>query len=153
MYILGAVLILSWWRQQNSLLCVCVYTEDVPIEFMSLVFTHMTGESYCRQLLSFLLCSCSIFQVLINSLVCWQRCFLHTHTHTHMCARTHTHKLPLSHIHMQAHKCPINWIIKNTRGHWKLSFIKYQVKIIQESTYTKKKKQKKMQHIYIQYIN
>ena len=52
MYIFGAVLILSWWWQQNSLLCVCVYiyTEDVPIEFMSLVLTHMPGDSYCRQL-------------------------------------------------------------------------------------------------------
>ena len=35
-------------------------SEDVPlVEFMYLVFTHMPGESYCRQLLrSLLLCLC-----------------------------------------------------------------------------------------------
>ena len=40
-------------------------------EFMHLVFTGMPGESYCRQLRSFLLCLYDIFWALINSLVCW----------------------------------------------------------------------------------
>ena len=40
------------------------------VELMSLVFTHMPGESYCRRLLS-LLCLCDIFPVSINSFVCW----------------------------------------------------------------------------------
>ena len=45
--------------------------EDVPlVEFMYLVFTHMPGERYCRQLRSLLLSLCYIFQALINSLVC-----------------------------------------------------------------------------------
>ena len=45
--------------------------EDVPlVEFMYLVFTHVPGESHCRQLRSFLLYLCSIFRALINSLVC-----------------------------------------------------------------------------------
>ena len=31
--------------------------EDVPlVEFMYFAFTHMPGESYCRRLLSLLLC-------------------------------------------------------------------------------------------------
>ena len=48
------------------------FLEDVPlVEFMSLVFTHMRGESYHRQLRSLLLCLCDVFQMLINSLVCW----------------------------------------------------------------------------------
>ena len=48
-----------------------VWFEDVPpVEFMYLVFTHMPGESYHRQLRSFLLYLCYIFQVLINSFVC-----------------------------------------------------------------------------------
>lgn len=46
--------------------------EDVPlVEFKFLVFTHMPGESYYRQPRSLLLCVGDIFQVLINSLVCW----------------------------------------------------------------------------------
>ena len=45
--------------------------EDVPLmEFIYLVFTCMPGESYWRQLRS-LLCLGDVFQVLINSLVCW----------------------------------------------------------------------------------
>ena len=48
------------------------FLEAVPlVEFMSLVFTHMRGESYHRQLRSLLLCLCDVFQMLINSLVCW----------------------------------------------------------------------------------
>lgn len=46
--------------------------EDVPlVEFKFLVFTRMPGESYYRQPRSLLLCVGDIFQVLINSLVCW----------------------------------------------------------------------------------
>ena len=46
-------------------------SEDVPLmEFMYLVVTCMPGESY-RRLLGSLLCLRYIFQVLINSLVCW----------------------------------------------------------------------------------
>ena len=45
--------------------------EDVPlVEFIYLVFTCMPGESYWRRLRS-LLCLGDVFQVLINSLVCW----------------------------------------------------------------------------------
>ena len=33
--------------------------------------TRMPGESYCRWLRSSLLCSCDVFQALINSLACW----------------------------------------------------------------------------------
>ena len=45
--------------------------EDVPlVEFMSLVFRHMPGESYRKQLRSLLLRLCDIFRVLINSLEC-----------------------------------------------------------------------------------
>ena len=53
-------------RQKRYLL------DDVPlVEFMSLVFTHMPGDSYCRWLRSLLLCLCHVFRSLINSLVCW----------------------------------------------------------------------------------
>ena len=46
--------------------------EDVPMmEFMYVVFTHMPGESYCRQRGSLLLYLCYVFWALINSLVCW----------------------------------------------------------------------------------
>ena len=38
---------------------------------MSLVFTLMPGESYRKWLQSLLLYLCYVFQVLINSLVCW----------------------------------------------------------------------------------
>ena len=41
------------------------------MEFVFLVFTGLPGESYRRQLMSLLLCLCEVFQVLINSLVCW----------------------------------------------------------------------------------
>ena len=41
--------------------------------FKYLVFTHLPGESYHRQLRSLLFCLCDIFRMLINSLVC---CFL-----------------------------------------------------------------------------
>ena len=34
---------------------------------MYLVFTHMPGESYCRQLKSLLMCLCDVFRALINS--------------------------------------------------------------------------------------
>ena len=45
--------------------------EDVPlVEFIYLVFTHMPGESYCRQRGSLLLYLCYVFRALINSL-CW----------------------------------------------------------------------------------
>ena len=45
--------------------------QDVPlVEFMYLVFTHMPGESYSRQLGSLSLCLCDVSGVLINSLVC-----------------------------------------------------------------------------------
>ena len=45
---------------------------DVPlVEFMDLVFTHVLGESYCRWPGSLLLCLCDVFQMLINSPVCW----------------------------------------------------------------------------------
>ena len=48
-----------------------IKTEDEPlVEFMYFVFTHMPGESYCRQLRSLLLYLCYVFQALINSLVC-----------------------------------------------------------------------------------
>ena len=46
--------------------------DNVPlVEFMSLVFTSMPGESYRWQLRSLLLCLCNVFWALINSLVCW----------------------------------------------------------------------------------
>ena len=46
--------------------------EAVPlVEFMYLVFTCMPGESYHRRLRSLLSYMCCVFQVLINSLVCW----------------------------------------------------------------------------------
>ena len=44
--------------------------QDVPLmEFMYLVFTHMSGESYRRRLRA-LLCLSDVFRTLINSLVC-----------------------------------------------------------------------------------
>ena len=66
------VILRSLWRDAGVH---CATTErqlwNVPlVEFMYLVFTHMPGESYCRQL-RYLLCLCYVFQVLINSLVCW----------------------------------------------------------------------------------
>ena len=49
--------------------------EDVPlVKFMYPVFTRIPGESYHRWLRSLLLCLCDVFQVLINSLVCWFSC-------------------------------------------------------------------------------
>ena len=49
-----------------------IQNEDVPqMEFMYLAFARMPGESQCRRLWSLLLCLCDIFQMLINSLVCW----------------------------------------------------------------------------------
>ena len=48
-----------------------VITEDVPlVQFMYLVFTRMTGETYRMRLRSLLLCLCDVFRALINSLVC-----------------------------------------------------------------------------------
>ena len=45
--------------------------EDVPlVEFMYLVFTRMTGESYGRRLRFLLLCLCDVYLALINSLGC-----------------------------------------------------------------------------------
>ena len=41
------------------------------VEFEYLHFTCIPGESYHRWLRSLLLCLCDLFQVLINSLVCW----------------------------------------------------------------------------------
>ena len=47
-------------------------SEDVLlVEFMYLVFTCMPGESYCRWLMSLMLCLCDVFWALVNSLVCW----------------------------------------------------------------------------------
>ena len=47
-------------------------SEDVLlVEFMYLVFTCMPGVSYCRRLMSLLLCLCDVFWALVNSLVCW----------------------------------------------------------------------------------
>ena len=40
------------------------------VEFIYLVFTRMSGESYRRRFRS-LLCLCDVFRALINSLVCW----------------------------------------------------------------------------------
>ena len=42
------------------------------MEFMSLVFTRMPGENYCRRLgfLFLLLYLCYVFRVLINFFVC-----------------------------------------------------------------------------------
>ena len=55
-----------------SLFIFSVWKHWVPlVDFMSLVFTCMPGESYCRWLRSLLLYLCYIFQVLINALVCW----------------------------------------------------------------------------------
>ena len=54
---------------------VCLWkaeVEEVPlVEFMYLVFTRMPGESYHRWLGSLLLYLRYVFQVLINSPVCW----------------------------------------------------------------------------------
>ena len=54
--------------------CACVRAcvrKDVPlVEFMSLVFTRMPGESYRRPLRSLLLYLYYVFRALINSLVC-----------------------------------------------------------------------------------
>ena len=45
--------------------------EDVPlVEFMYLVFTRMSGESYRRRLRLLLLRLCEAFRALINSIVC-----------------------------------------------------------------------------------
>ena len=41
------------------------------VEFIHLAFTCMLDESYCWWLGSLLVCSCDVFQVLINSLACW----------------------------------------------------------------------------------
>ena len=41
------------------------------VEFMYLVFTSLTGESYHRWLRSLLLCLCGDFRMLINSVMCW----------------------------------------------------------------------------------
>ena len=41
------------------------------VKFMYLLFTQMPVENYCRQLRSLSLCLCDVFQVLINSFVCW----------------------------------------------------------------------------------
>ena len=41
------------------------------VEFIYLVFTHMSGESYRRRLWSLLLCLYDVFHTLINSLVSW----------------------------------------------------------------------------------
>ena len=57
------------------LMYVCIlapFLEDVPlVEFMYLVFAHTPGESYCRQLRSWLLCLYDVFhfEALINSLI------------------------------------------------------------------------------------
>ena len=45
--------------------------QKIPlVEFMSLVFTSMSGESYCRQLMFVLLYLCYVYRALINSLEC-----------------------------------------------------------------------------------
>ena len=38
------------------------------VEFVYLVFTRMPGESYCKRLRSFLLCSCDVSRVPVDSL-------------------------------------------------------------------------------------
>ena len=49
--------------------------EDIPlVKFMYPVFTRIPDESYHWRLRSLLLCLCDVFQVLINSLVCWFSC-------------------------------------------------------------------------------
>ena len=70
------------------LLTVCVHThvlllsffEAVPlvefmyvplVKFMYFLFTQMPVENYCRQFRSLSLCLCNVFQVLINSFICW----------------------------------------------------------------------------------
>ena len=40
------------------------------VEFLYLVFTRMSAESYRRRLGSLLFYLCDVFRVLINSLVC-----------------------------------------------------------------------------------
>ena len=48
-----------------------IFFEDVPlVEFIYLVFTRMSGESYRRRLMSLLLYLCYIIRALINSLIC-----------------------------------------------------------------------------------
>ena len=59
--------------QLYHLICdsITAQLEGVPlVEFMHLVFTRMSGESYHRQLRPLLLRLCDIFQALINSLAC-----------------------------------------------------------------------------------
>ena len=56
-------------RYVNS--CTSCAEDVLLVEFMYLVFTHMPGESYRRQLRSLLLYLCDNFWTLINSLVCW----------------------------------------------------------------------------------
>ena len=57
------------------------YTSDgvyVPCKLLLCVLlskTHMPSESYRRRLRSLLLCLCSVFRALINSLVCWLNIF------------------------------------------------------------------------------
>ena len=79
---------LHWcWNPFLCLVVCCYFSFFIPLldrihpitddgsvllgELMYLVFTSMPGESYRRWLRSFLLSLCDVFQVLINSLVCW----------------------------------------------------------------------------------
>ena len=63
-----------WWSSCTLFLTVSkheVHKLHQRYQFMSLVFTHMPGESYQRQLSFLLLCLCDVFRPRINSLVCW----------------------------------------------------------------------------------
>ena len=56
---------LIWYRISNQV-------EDIPlVEFMSLAFTRMPGESYCRRLRSVLLRLCDVVQALTTPLCVW----------------------------------------------------------------------------------
>ena len=48
----------------------CISDEAYTCTLYKFTFSCMPGESYLRQLRSFLLCLCYVFHALINSIVC-----------------------------------------------------------------------------------
>lgn len=50
------------------------YEDVLLVEFMSLVLTHMPGESDCRRFMSLVLCACDVLQMLMNLLLLIATC-------------------------------------------------------------------------------
>ena len=102
------MLLFNLSKHENSFLCI---SKDVPlVEFMYLVLTCMSSESYCRWLRSLLLCWCDIFRALINSLV--EIFSMTAETESGWKSNGNTENLFKTHYRIIIFLCAVQWKLK-----------------------------------------